>query len=194
MSGLSLAAASTPDPTRIGSEVVAGIGFLGAGSIMQSRGAVHGLTTAATIWVAAAVGLCAGVGLFGLAIVTTAGVLLALISLDPLADRFRALVRRDSRTLRFITAADSLTTARVELLLREHGTRRADMKRVPAAQGKELWEVELRLRTADQLRLVELLQQVQGLQGQDEMPFSTSRAATIGVLEEEPSEAATVGS
>ena len=106
LQGLLSDARSTPDPTRVGSEVVAGIGFLGAGSIIQSRGAVHGLTTAATIWVAAAVGLCSGVGLYGAAVGTTAGVVLALVLLDPLADRFRALVRHDTRHLRFTSAAD----------------------------------------------------------------------------------------
>ena len=62
-----VSAHTTPDPTRIGSEVVAGIGFLGVGSIIQLRGAVHGLTTVATIWVAAAIGLCSGVGMYSIA-------------------------------------------------------------------------------------------------------------------------------
>ena len=49
------------DPSRIASQVVSGIGFLGAGAIIQSRGSIHGLTTAATVWVAASIGLCVGV-------------------------------------------------------------------------------------------------------------------------------------
>jgi putative Mg2+ transporter-C (MgtC) family protein len=50
------------DPARIAAQVVSGIGFLGAGTIMQARGEVVGLTTAATIWVVAAIGLAAGAG------------------------------------------------------------------------------------------------------------------------------------
>lgn len=50
------------DPARLGAQVVAGVGFLGAGSILQSRGKIIGLTTAATIWVVAAVGLSLGGG------------------------------------------------------------------------------------------------------------------------------------
>lgn len=50
------------DPGRIAAQVVSGIGFLGAGTIMQARGAVVGLTTAATIWVVAALGLVVGAG------------------------------------------------------------------------------------------------------------------------------------
>jgi len=69
------------DPTRIASQVVTGIGFLGAGTIIQSRGEVIGLTSAATIWVVAAIGLLIGAGfpLFGL--VCTAMVLFTLIGL-----------------------------------------------------------------------------------------------------------------
>jgi putative Mg2+ transporter-C (MgtC) family protein len=50
------------DPARIAAQVVSGIGFLGAGTIMQARGEVVGLTTAATIWVVAAIGLAVGAG------------------------------------------------------------------------------------------------------------------------------------
>ncbi|MGH7664111.1 MAG: MgtC/SapB family protein [Gemmatimonadaceae bacterium] len=52
------------DPGRMAAQVISGIGFLGAGTIMQARGAVIGLTTAATIWVVAAIGLTVGAGLY----------------------------------------------------------------------------------------------------------------------------------
>ncbi|MBI2340410.1 MAG: MgtC/SapB family protein [Deltaproteobacteria bacterium] len=59
-----------PDPTRIAGQIVTGIGFIGAGSIMQARGHVMGLTTAATIWVVAGIGIAVGAGyiLFGIAV------------------------------------------------------------------------------------------------------------------------------
>ncbi len=50
------------DPARIAAQIVSGIGFMGAGTIMQARGAVVGLTTAATIWVVAAIGMTVGAG------------------------------------------------------------------------------------------------------------------------------------
>jgi putative Mg2+ transporter-C (MgtC) family protein len=56
------ASATTADPGRIAAQIVTGIGFLGAGTIIQTRGAVHGLTTAATIWVVAAIGMLCGAG------------------------------------------------------------------------------------------------------------------------------------
>jgi len=78
---------STPhvqiDPTRIASYIVAGIGFLGAGSIFlsQDKNRVKGLTTAATVWLVAAIGMACGAGLFAVAVVATALGLIVLIVL-----------------------------------------------------------------------------------------------------------------
>jgi putative Mg2+ transporter-C (MgtC) family protein len=59
------------DPTRVLQGVVGGIGFLGAGAILQKRGQVSGITTAASVWVAGALGAAAGVGAYVLALVAT---------------------------------------------------------------------------------------------------------------------------
>lgn len=69
------------DPGRIAAGVVTGIGFLGAGTILQQRGSVRGLTTAATIWVVSGVGLAAGIGFYLGAILTTVFVLFSLLLL-----------------------------------------------------------------------------------------------------------------
>lgn len=69
------------DPGRIAAQIVSGIGFLGAGTIIQARGSVHGLTTAATIWVMAGIGLAIGAGVYGAALATT---LLLLVTLSAL--------------------------------------------------------------------------------------------------------------
>lgn len=66
------------DPGRIAAQIVSGVGFLGAGTIIQARGSVHGLTTAATIWVMAGIGLAIGSGYFAPAVATTA-ILLAIL-------------------------------------------------------------------------------------------------------------------
>ncbi|HEX6533407.1 MAG TPA: MgtC/SapB family protein [Gemmatimonadaceae bacterium] len=72
------------DTTRIAAQIVSGIGFLGAGAILHSRGAVVGLTTAATIWVVAAIGAAAGSGSYVEAVGTTVLVNLVLVGLRPL--------------------------------------------------------------------------------------------------------------
>ena len=75
----------TADPARVAAGIVAGIGFLGAGAIMRrGEGIVEGLTTAATIWAIAAVGLAAGAGLYLVSTVTAAVVLIVLLLPRPI--------------------------------------------------------------------------------------------------------------
>lgn len=67
------------DPGRIAAQVITGIGFLGAGAIIQMKGSVRGLTTAAGIWIVATIGMAVGVGLYFLATVSTAFILVILV-------------------------------------------------------------------------------------------------------------------
>ncbi len=70
------------DPARVAAQVITGVGFLGAGAIMQNKGAVRGLTTAAGIWVVATIGLAVGVGLYAIAIIAALFILFTLVILD----------------------------------------------------------------------------------------------------------------
>ncbi len=78
------------DPSRVAAQIVSGIGFIGAGAIMVDRHSVHGLTTAAGIWVAAGIGMASAAGLYLLAVVTT---VLSLLGLEV----FGMLLFRDRR-------------------------------------------------------------------------------------------------
>jgi putative Mg2+ transporter-C (MgtC) family protein len=82
-----LGAHVTLDPSRVAAQIVSGIGFIGGGLIIVRRDAVRGLTTAAVIWLAAAVGMAAGAGLWILAILATFGHYLVVFGLTPLAVR-----------------------------------------------------------------------------------------------------------
>ncbi len=73
---------------RIAAQIVTGIGFLGGGAILRYRSSVHGLTTAATIWVNAAIGMAAGLGQFALATAATALTLVVLAVLPPIETYF----------------------------------------------------------------------------------------------------------
>ncbi len=75
------------DPGRVAAQIVSGIGFLGGGTIIQARGTVLGLTTAATIWVVAAIGLCIGVGHADIAIFCSISVVLILVATNLFEDR-----------------------------------------------------------------------------------------------------------
>ncbi len=72
------------DPSRVAAQIVTGIGFLGGGAILRTREGVQGLTTAAMIWVNAAIGVAAGGGQFHLAVIATAVTLGALLLLAPI--------------------------------------------------------------------------------------------------------------
>jgi len=72
------------DPGRIAAGVITGIGFLGAGTIIRSKEGIHGLTTAASIWISAAIGLAVGCGYFSAAIIVTGASYLALSLLKKL--------------------------------------------------------------------------------------------------------------
>jgi putative Mg2+ transporter-C (MgtC) family protein len=74
------------DPGRIAAQIVTGVGFLGAGTIIQSRGAVHGLTTAAGLWAASAIGIAVGGGFYVEAALTCLVILLILTVLRPVED------------------------------------------------------------------------------------------------------------
>jgi putative Mg2+ transporter-C (MgtC) family protein len=81
---------SAVDPTRIAAQIVSGIGFIGAGTILQYRGHIRGLTTAASLWSVAAIGTAAGAGLYVVAVVGTVLILVILAILD----RVEAIARR----------------------------------------------------------------------------------------------------
>jgi putative Mg2+ transporter-C (MgtC) family protein len=86
------------DPTRIAAQIVTGIGFLGAGAIIRQGLSIRGLTTAATLWVVAAIGIAAGAGYYSAALITTLVVLFSLwplrIAAHVVTSRFRPETRR----------------------------------------------------------------------------------------------------
>jgi len=109
------------DPARVAYGVMGGVGFLGAGAIIHYGAGVRGLTTAASLWCSAAIGLAAGFGMFLVAGVATAIVLFALKVLD-LADR--VITVRASRRIA-VTVADTAPDAieRYEAILRQAGAK-----------------------------------------------------------------------
>ena len=74
------------DPSRIAAQIVTGIGFLGGGAILRTGLSIQGLTTAATIWVVAAVGVAAGAGKYAIALIATAVAFVILTALNPVEE------------------------------------------------------------------------------------------------------------
>ena len=75
------------DPGRIAAQVITGIGFLGGGAMIQMRGTVRGLTTAAGIWITAIIGMAVGIGMYAISVVATLLVLLTLIVFEQYSKR-----------------------------------------------------------------------------------------------------------
>lgn len=109
------------DPGRIAAQIVSGIGFIGAGTILVARGSVLGLTTAATLWVVAAIGITVGIGAYVEAIGATVLVIVVLFLIGLLEDR--VLQARVERTLRVSIAGSEPDPDSVRELLAETGIR-----------------------------------------------------------------------
>src|SRR4029453_3849988 len=99
------------DPTRIAAQIVTGIGFLGAGAIIRQGLSVRGLTTAATLWVVAAIGMATGAGFYSAAIITTVLVLFSLYPLRVLAYRVSERIRPEEGRLAVDLAAGATTVS-----------------------------------------------------------------------------------
>lgn len=104
------------DPGRVAAQVVTGIGFLGAGAIIREKLSVRGLTTAACLWLAAAIGVACGVGLFGISMVVTVMSLVSLLLLK----RVEAMLTRDTYVyLRVWSGSRPAQLQEIEKLLKE---------------------------------------------------------------------------
>jgi putative Mg2+ transporter-C (MgtC) family protein len=103
------------DPSRIAAQVVSGIGFLGAGSILLRGEVVRGLTTAASLWTVAAIGLAVGGGLYVEAVIATIIILIILAGIKPIEERFQK--RNKSHELLVETEPGSLSVAALDAAL-----------------------------------------------------------------------------
>lgn len=144
---LSIALGATGDSSRVAAQIVTGVGFIGAGTILHARGAVVGLTSAATIWVVAAIGVALGAGLTLEAVGTT---LLVIVVLQGLG-RIEQFVEHQSLVRRILVHAkpDPNPIEDIETVVR-----RAGVEIVRQEQRREAVDLvlELELRGAKRLQ------------------------------------------
>ena len=139
----------TGDPTRIAAQIVTGIGFLGAGTILRNRDGVHGLTTAATVWVNAALGVAAGGGQYQLAIIAAVIVLTVLLVLGPI----EAAIEMKSGPKRRRDGAGAMCGARCPMCdMRSAGGRGANYEYRLMSRSGRLARGSTRAITADPTR------------------------------------------
>ena len=137
---------STPDgivfdPTRIAAQIVTGIGFLGAGAIIRQGLSVRGLTTAAALWVVAAIGMAAGAGYYSAAAITTGVVLVGLGPLRWFEGGFLSRLRRAGRILE----VDMLRERPISNVLGVVEGRRARVNRVEFEDEENRRQVRIEL-------------------------------------------------
>ncbi len=123
------------DPQRIGAQVISGIGFLGAGTIMHFGNSVRGLTTAASIWSVAALGLIAGSGFFFLAIFTLITIEIVLFTFDGLAKN--SLLKPKTLDLFLTISHSSDVIGQVTMFFAEHNIDIAELNFKSTKQHKD---------------------------------------------------------
>lgn len=96
------------DVTRVASQVAVGVGFLGAGAILKQTGSIRGLTTAASLWTTAAIGLAVGIGYYAAAVAGTGALLVSLVGLRSVRRVLRRRLSHDEQevTVRLLPGAD----------------------------------------------------------------------------------------
>ena len=132
-----LANAVGGDHTRIASQIIPGIGFIGAGSILHAQRSISGLTTAATIFVVASIGMACGGGLYGLAVFATALLLLCLQVLGALERRYSL----KSSLMHYSILTDRVAeeiTEEIDSVLEDHGKTMQDMKLIRTNGKKKI--------------------------------------------------------
>jgi len=135
-----LARAFVGDHTRIAAQIIPGIGFIGAGSILHSRGSVSGLTTAATLFVVAGVGMAAGGGLYLTAIFATMVILVALNLLGRMEERFS--LKSLTMTYEVVGASAEDLVSRVNQVLEEE---RRIMQTVQVGRSNSHYRVQFKV-------------------------------------------------
>jgi putative Mg2+ transporter-C (MgtC) family protein len=158
------------DPSRMAAQVISGIGFLGAGSILVLRQqVVRGLTTAAGIWTVAAVGLAVGGGLYLAATITTVIIVVILAIIKPLERRFFSSQR--SRSVQLTIERPLVNLSQVEVLVQENGIEIMEIAIHPSANADQ---DELRLRfhgTPSSKKIMALLDSIRNVPGISEISF-----------------------
>ncbi|HEY7347868.1 MAG TPA: MgtC/SapB family protein [Ktedonobacterales bacterium] len=160
------------DPSRIAAQVISGIGFLGAGLIILRKNTVYGLTTAASIWAVAAIGLAAGAGLYIPAAITTGILLLILSGLRPVEQRLFAHKRIAPFTVRISRQQASIGA--IEASVRDFGM---DIWQIQLRPGKKASEsliiLELHGGRADSFS--QLAERLHGLPGVREVSYGRQK-------------------
>src|SRR5262245_34304188 len=151
-----LGQSSGGDQTRIAAQVITGIGFLGAGAVLHSHGFVLGLTTAATIWVVAGIGMALGAGLYGIAAIATTISIVTLTLITFVEDRIQG---NRLYTYSIVATDVTIALASIKTVLREFSLRTSGFSFRRKSNGYHLW-FNVPTSRETNLRIIERLSQL----------------------------------
>jgi putative Mg2+ transporter-C (MgtC) family protein len=151
------------DPNRLAAGIMTGIGFLGAATVVRSGDIVRGITTGATVWSVAGLGIVIGQGEYALAMLGTGILFLVLVGLDRVARNIKPVIYR-----RLIVRGDrpelTQVAARIRAILSEHSIRVMDLSGRQGAED-EPFELVFHIRARDTLAAPQMIEMVAGEKG-----------------------------
>ena len=165
------------DPSRVAAQVVSGIGFIGAGTIILRREIVRGLTTAASIWAVAAIGLAVGGGMYLAAIVATVLALVILAVVKPI--EWRIFRHRRARQVNLTVDVQEISLSDIKAEI-EAANLRLDRLVIRAGDSPEAERVEVFLaRGSSEEKLLSLMESLRRLAGVREISSSVDEVRRI---------------
>ncbi|MFF7709067.1 MgtC/SapB family protein [Pseudomonas sp. NPDC007930] len=153
------------DPSRVAAQVVSGIGFLGAGSILLRGEVIKGLTTAASLWTVAAIGLAVGGGLYVVGTAATVIILIILVAIKPMERIYRNRVQ--VHVLKLLAPSRAVTLSTVNEVL---GNRASKVKQFIVEKGEadDTDSITLELKRTSEAQAREILLQLLKIEGVQE--------------------------
>lgn len=160
------------DPARLAAQVVSGIGFLGAGAILRhSNMIISGLTTAATLWVVAAIGLSVGAGFYFAAVITTVVVLIIVVVLRGIETKF--IATQKLRNIKIIINDKTGVLFKVNQIIENSKleVRRMNLINMTEWEKQPVIAVNLRVRFRSKKSFLNIVEQLQKLEGVKEVQY-----------------------
>jgi putative Mg2+ transporter-C (MgtC) family protein len=162
------------DPSRVAAQVVSGIGFLGAGTILfLRREVVRGLTTAAGLWTVAAIGLACGGGLYFAAVLTTAIVFAILALMKPIESKFFNKNKFNGVTM--VLERKQVSLENIETVFKDHGMKYTQISLSPSLE-EDLDDMKISIQkvSLDKENLLVIIEDLRKIKGVREVSFTVS--------------------
>ena len=180
MYGFSEFTSINKDPARLAAQVVSGIGFLGAGTILRDKTSIKGLTTAASLWVVSAIGLAIGAGFYFSSFVTT---FLVFITLERSVELY---FFRNSQSLKVVTVNGTCNVKQINRVLELHKIASQNISMTMLNEEQNRTAIEYKIKTPfcqiDMKKIIEDINEIDGIYSTEEEDDNTRRRSFSSFL------------